>query len=128
MVFFLSFLPLRIWGVVSFSILFHFWWFSVPNALIERVQILFGHQNKWSPPFRFGLPWVLKCYDCNSIVIQFTSKEQLKDLTHMICLRIPFYKLYRKNLFSHVLTLKYMWHFKMNSKKFNLKAKHKIKN
>ncbi len=62
------------------------------------------------------------------VVIQFATNEQLKDLTHMFCLRIPCYKLYKENLFFYVLTLKYMCHFGMNFKKFNLKAKHKIKN
>jgi hypothetical protein len=54
--------------------------------------------------------------------------EQLKDLIHMICLQIPCYKLYKEDLFSYVLTLKYMCHFGMSSKKLKLKVKHKIKN
>jgi hypothetical protein len=45
----------------------------------------------------------------------------------MFCLQILCYKLYKEVLFSYVLTLKYMCHFGMSSKKFNLKAKHKIK-
>ncbi len=61
------------------------------------------------------------------VTIQFATNEQLKNLTHMFCLQIPCYKVYKKNLFSYVLTLKYMCHFGMNLKKFNLKAKHKIK-
>jgi len=66
-------------------------------------------------------------YNCNSIAIQFATKEKLKDLTHMFCLPIPCYKLYKKGLFSYVFTLKYMWYFGMSSKKLNPKAKHKIK-
>ncbi len=34
---------------------------------------------------------------------------------------------YIKRFFFNVLTLKYKCHFGMNFKKFNLKAKHKIK-
>jgi len=70
-----------------------------------------------------GLP-----YSCNSIAIPFATKKQLKDLTLMFCLQIACYKLYKKDLFSYVFTLKYMCHFGMSSKKFNLKAKHKQKN
>jgi hypothetical protein len=58
------------------------------------------------------------------IATQFATNEQLKDLIHMFCLRISCYKLYKKGLFSYVLTLKYMCHFGMNFKKFNQKAKH----
>jgi hypothetical protein len=45
----------------------------------------------------------------------------------MLCLRIPYYKLYKKGLFSYVLTLKYMCNFGMNFKKLNRKAKNKNK-
>jgi len=69
-----------------------------------------------------GLP-----YSCNSIAIRFATKKQLKGLTFMFCLQIACYKLYKKDLFSYVFTLKYMCHFGMSSKKFNLKAKHKTK-
>ncbi len=31
--------------------------FSVPNAPIGRVQVLFGHQKQQSPPLASGLPW-----------------------------------------------------------------------
>jgi hypothetical protein len=70
------------------------------------------------------LLWILKCYSYNSI----TTHEQLKDLTHMFCLQIPCYKLYKQSSFSYAFTLKHMCHFEMSWKKFNLKAKHKIKN
>jgi hypothetical protein len=60
------------------------------------------------------------------VAIQFTTNEQLKDLTHMPCFQISCYKLYKKGLFSYVFTLKYMCHFGMNLKKYNLKAKHKF--
>jgi hypothetical protein len=59
--------------------------------------------------------------------IQFATKEQLKYLTHMPCLWIPCYKLYKKGLFYYVLTFKYTCHLGMNSKKQKpQKAKHKI--
>jgi hypothetical protein len=45
----------------------------------------------------------------------------------MFCFWISYYKLYKKILFSYVLTLKYMCHFGINFKKFNVKEKHKIK-
>jgi len=61
------------------------------------------------------------------VVTQFVSNEQLRDLTHMFCFKIPSYKLYKEGLFSYVFTLKYMCHFGMNLKELNLKAKHKIK-
>jgi hypothetical protein len=51
---------------------------------------------------------------------------QLKDLTHLIFLQIPCYKLYKEGLFFYILTLKYKCDFGMNSKKLNLKAKDKI--
>jgi hypothetical protein len=97
--------------------------FSAPNMPIRRVQVLFKHKKQWNPPLGSSLPWVFKFYSCNSITIN----EQLKDLTHMFCLRIPYYKLYKEGLFYYVFTLKYMCHFGMNWKTFNLKAKHKIK-
>jgi hypothetical protein len=62
------------------------------------------------------------------VVTEFTTNEQLKDLTHMFCFQISCHKLYKEGLFSYVLTLKYICHFGMNLKKLNLKAKHKIKN
>jgi len=90
---------------------------SVSNVPIGRVQVLCGHQKQWSPPL-----------ECLSVIVatQFATNEQLKDLTHMFCFQIPCYKLYKKGFFSYLLTLKYMCHFGMNSKKLNLKAKHKI--
>jgi len=79
---------------------------------IVGVQILFRHQKQWSPPLGYGLPWLFKCYSYNSIV----TNEQLKDLTHMFCFWIAWYKLYKEGLFSYGFTLKYMWHFEMNWK------------
>jgi hypothetical protein len=48
------------------------------------------------------------------VAIQIVTNEQLKYLTHMFCLQISCYKLYKEGLFSYVLTLKYMCHFGMN--------------
>ncbi len=72
----------------------------------------------------------LACFEHLSVMVvtQFATNEQPKDLIHMLCFQIPCYKLYKKGLFSYVLTLKYMCHFGMSLKKFNLKAKYKIKN
>jgi len=97
--------------------------FSALGALIGKVQVLFRHQKQWNPPLGYGLPWTLRCYNCNSIA----TNEQLKNLTHMFCLWTPCYKLYKKNLFSYVFTLKYICHSGMSWKKLNLKVKHKIK-
>ncbi len=97
--------------------------FSALKAPIGGVQVLFRHHKQWSSPFWSSLPWMFKCYSCNSI----PTKEQLKDLTHMIYFRILCYKLYKKGLFSYIFTLKCKCHFGMCSKKFNLMAKHKIK-
>jgi hypothetical protein len=96
--------------------------FSAPNAPIGGVQVLFKHQNNG------GLPLDLVCLEHLSVIIatQFATNEQLKDLTHMFCLRIPCYKLYKEGLFSYVLTLKYMCHFGMIFKKLNQEAKHKF--
>jgi hypothetical protein len=68
--------------------------------------------------------------ECLSVIVatQFATNEHLKYLTHMFCLRIQCYKLYKEGLFFYVFTLKYMCHFGTSLKKFNLKAKHKIKN
>jgi hypothetical protein len=70
--------------------------FNALDMLIEGVQVFFTRPKKWSPPLGFGLPSAFKCYNCNSI----TTNEQLKDLTHMFCLQIPCYKLYKEGLFS----------------------------
>jgi hypothetical protein len=35
--------------------------FSVPNAPIGGVQILFGQQKQWNPPCGSDLPLALKC-------------------------------------------------------------------
>ncbi len=75
-----------------------------------------------------ALPLDLDYLECLSVIIAtpFSTNEQLKDLTHILCLRIPCYKLYKEGLFYYVLPLIYMCHFGMNLKKLNLKVKHKI--
>jgi hypothetical protein len=72
----------------------------------------------------------LACIERLRVIIatQFAINEKLKDFSHMFCLRIPCYKLYKEDLFSYVLTLECMCHFGMSLKKLNQKAKHKIKN
>jgi len=120
---FLNFWPLLLWMAITFFLFFFFWRFSAPDEPIGGIQVLFKHKKQWTPPLWSSLPRTLKCYRCNSIAIN----EQLKYLTHMLCLWISFYKLYKKGLFSYVLTLKYMCHFGMSFKKLNLKVKHKIK-
>ncbi len=121
---FLSSWPTSLWGAITFPILFHFWRFFVHYVHNRRGSSVFLQiKIKWSPPLGSSLPWTLKCYSYNS----FAINEQLKDLTHMLCLQIPCYKLYEEGLFSYVLALKYTCHFGMNFKKFNVKAKHKIK-
>ncbi len=62
---------------------------------------------------------MLKCYSYNSI----TTIEQLKDLTHMLCLQISCHKLYKEGLFSYVLTLKIHVSFWDELLKFELKGK-----
>jgi len=94
--------------------------FNASDMPIERIQILFIHQKQWSCPLGFGLPWVFKCYNHNSI----TTNEQLKDLTHMFCFWIPCHKLCKEGLFFCVFKLKYMCNFGMSWKKLNLNAKH----
>ncbi len=90
--------------------------FNAPNVTI---QVLLTRQ----------LPLDLTYFEHLNIIVatQFAINEQLKDLTHMLCLWIPCYQLYREGLFSYILTLKYMCHFGMSFKKLNLKARHKIK-
>jgi hypothetical protein len=73
--------------------------FSALDAPIGGVQVLFKHIKQWSPPLGFGLPWTLKYYSCNSIV----TNGKLKKLTHMFCLQISCYKLYKRD-FSFVLS------------------------
>jgi hypothetical protein len=53
----------------------------------------------------------------------FTTKEQQKQLTLMLCFLISCYKLYKEGVFFYVLTLKYKCHLGKNSKKLNLKNK-----
>ncbi len=96
--------------------------FSALDAPIGGVQKKINIKNG-------AFPLDLACFEHLSVIVvtQFVNNEQLKDLTHMFCFEIPCYKLYEEGLFSYILTLKYMCHFGMNFKKFNLKAKHKIK-
>ncbi len=93
--------------------------FSVLNAPIGGVQVFLNIRNNRALPLDLACPKCLSVwsmvglsYNCNSIA----SKEQLKKLFHMICLQIPCYKLYKEDLFSYILTLKYMCHFGMSSK------------
>jgi hypothetical protein len=97
----------------------------VLNAPIKGVQVLFGHQKQWSPLLGFGLPWTFEFHSCNSIATQFTTNEELKNLTHMFCLGIPCYKLYKKRF---VLRWKYMCHFGINPKKKTWRQNKKLKN
>ncbi len=62
---------------------------------------------------------MFKCYSYNSIA----TNEQLKDLTHIFCFQIPYYKLYKEGLFPYVFALKYMCHFGMSVKKALLRGK-----
>jgi len=57
------------------------------------------------------------------IAAQYAINVQLKDLTHMFCLWISSHKLYIKNVFYYVFTLKYMCQFGMSSKKFTPQEK-----
>ncbi len=98
--------------------------FNALDAPIRGVEFFFKHLKKWNPPLGSGLPWAFKCYSCNLIV----TNEQLKYWTHILYFWIPCYILYKEGLFFDVFTLKYMCHFRMNWKKLNRKAKHKIKN
>ncbi len=123
-VYFFEFLtPSTLRGHNFFNSISFLTFFSALNMPIGGLQVLFRHQKQWIVPLGSGLFWTLKCYSCNSIIIN----EQLKDLTHMFCFQIPWYKLYKEGLLSYVLTLKYMCHFGMSWKKHNLKTKHKIK-
>jgi hypothetical protein len=110
--------PPLLWGAITFSMLFHFWRFLVfqmcqwdkfkffldikNNGTLPLDVAYLERLSVWSP---IGVPdsW-------NSIVTQFATKQQLKNSTHMLCLQIPCYQLYKKGLFSYVLTLKYMCH------------------
>jgi len=119
---FFEFLTLLFWRAITFSILFHFLRFLM-HSTHQYQGFKFCLHAKNNGALGSDLPWALQCYSCNSITIN----EQLKDLTHMFCLQIPFYKLYKQGFYYYVFTLKYMCHFGI-SKKLNLKAKHKIKN
>jgi hypothetical protein len=95
--------------------------FSALDAPIGKVYVLFRHG---------ALSLDLAYLECLSVIVatQFAINEHLKYLTHMFCFRIPCYKLYKEGLFFYIFILKYMCHFGTSLKKFNLKAKHKIKN
>jgi hypothetical protein len=91
--------------------------FSALNVPIGWVEFFLDTKNNGALPLDptyheclsvrspIGLP-----NSCNSIATQFATKEQLKGSTHMFCLQIPCYKLYKKGLFFYVLTLKYLCH------------------
>jgi len=117
------FWPLLLWKGITFSILFHFWQFLVHQMCQEEgFKFCLNTKNNKAHPLDLAY---LECLNA-IIATQFATNEQLKDLTHMFCLRISCYKLYKKGLFSYVLTLKYMCQFGMNLKKPNQKAKHKF--
>ncbi len=48
--------------------------FHVPDAPIEKNQVLFGHQKHQSPPLESGLPWVFKwsLMDCSTLLQQIS--------------------------------------------------------
>jgi hypothetical protein len=56
--------------------------FNAPNAPIKRVQVFFDIKNNEA------LPLDLVCLKCLNVIVatQFATNEQLKDLTHMLCL------------------------------------------
>jgi hypothetical protein len=81
--------------------------------LLYSLQMFFKTQNIWENTFLNA--------------IQFATKTQLENLTHMFWPSISFWKLYKKGAFSYVFTIKNMWHLGMNPKKLNFKAKHKMK-
>jgi hypothetical protein len=56
------------------------------------------------------------------VATQLAIKEQLKDLTYMLSFRISHYKLYKKDIFSYVFTIKYMCNFEMSLEKCNPKG------
>ncbi len=117
---FFEFLTPLFWTAITFSILFHFWQFLMHYICQkEWFNFCLDTKNNWA------LPLDLVCFEHLSVTI--VTNEQLKDLTHMHCLWIPCYKLYKEVLFIYIPTLKYMCHFGMSWKKFNLEAKHKIK-
>ncbi len=87
--------------------------FSALDVPIGWVQIFLDARNNKALPLdptyheRLSVLSPTSLLDsCNSIA----TKEQLKGSTHMFCLRIPCYKLYKKGLFFYVLTLKYLCH------------------
>jgi hypothetical protein len=61
------------------------------------------------------------------LIIIHSSKVQLKNLTHMFCLPISSYKVYKKDVFFNVFTLKTMCHLGWTQRSLTLKAKHKMK-
>ncbi len=98
--------------------------FSAPNVPIRGVKFCLDTKNNGVLPLDLAY---LKCLNV-VVAIQFATNEQLKSLTQIFCLWIPYYKLYKEGLFDYVFTLKYLCHFGMNLKKLHLKAKHKIQN
>jgi hypothetical protein len=119
---FLNYWPPLLRGAITFSILFRFWRFLM-HQMWQFKFCLHAKNNG-------ALPLDLTYFEHLNIIVatQFAINEQLKDLTHMLCLWIPCYQLYKEGLFFYILTLKYMCHFGMSLKKLNLKARHKIKN
>jgi hypothetical protein len=62
-----------------------------------------------------AFPLGLTCLERLNVIVvaQLQLMNNLKDLTHMFCFRIPCYKLYKEGSNSYVLTIKYMCHFGM---------------
>jgi hypothetical protein len=54
----------------------------------------------------------------------FVIKVQLKDLTHMLCLLMSFYKVYKEGAFSFDFTFKIMCNLGCVQRSLTLKAKH----
>ncbi len=81
--------------------------FNALDVPIKGFQVFLDTKNNGA------LPLDLAYLECLSVIIvtPFANNEQLKDLTHMLCIWIPCYKLYKEGLFYYVLTLIYMCHF-----------------
>ncbi len=75
--------------------------FNVSDTPIGGLQVLLDTKNNGTLPLNLAYPEHLSVI----IATQFTTKEQLKDLTHRICFRITCYKLYKERacyfIFSH---------------------------
>jgi hypothetical protein len=61
------------------------------------------------------------------VIIEFAIKVQLKGLTHMFCLLMSSYKVYKEDAFYLDFTFRIMYHLGRVKKNLTLKAKHKIK-